>query len=493
MGACMISQASMDRVQREFHAYPPWCDYQHVPFDAKTSKMVAENWDFVMGGQSHAFLDAKATTPTLTPLVFFYNTFYHKLFEMIPESKPLFTRKLSSQGKMLANLIKYIVSNVQEENQEIFSSSLQHLAAVHNERKIKAEWYSTMGLTLLYSMRIGSGDAWTPELTHAWVQLYSRMMKVIIPVVVAGTTTRDLAKSVESKALGWKHEPKIAATTTASTTEAKEEDSTRHAKEASGSEANSNALRFNPVNYTRQDAVIMTKDELRILKHKIIADGKLIADHSWKGQPYPKSLIGSTLVDWLITQKIAANRLMGAAVGEELCTHSGLRPSCLTGTHFVDDYSFYTFEPDDRKDLLIGDDKTPMDQLERIVTEVRNSTLIGAHTYKMARYSKVLVGAQLCDWLIEQKFATSREQAVGIGRHMFALGLRHLEDATMPLVDDYQFYTFEHPAASLLRLVSSVESNVGSLTYSAATTGKAGNSTGGDDSSKHLPGTVGSD
>jgi hypothetical protein len=41
-------------------------------------------------------------------------------------------------------------------------SALQHLAAAHNERGIKAEWYYVMGLTLVYAVRVSLGPdfAW---------------------------------------------------------------------------------------------------------------------------------------------------------------------------------------------------------------------------------------------------------------------------------------------------------------------------------------------
>jgi hypothetical protein len=99
-----------------------------------------------------AFRAAKQSTPSLTPLVFFYENFYDTLFELLPEARPLFKRRLKAQGSMLANVIRYIAANA-EEDDESFAEPLRHLARLHVERGIIAEHFSIMGLTLLVAVR----------------------------------------------------------------------------------------------------------------------------------------------------------------------------------------------------------------------------------------------------------------------------------------------------------------------------------------------------
>ncbi len=41
---------------------------------------------------------------------------FPKLFGIIPEVKPLFTRAMKAQGRMLANVVRFIVSKVRDDD-----------------------------------------------------------------------------------------------------------------------------------------------------------------------------------------------------------------------------------------------------------------------------------------------------------------------------------------------------------------------------------------
>lgn len=100
----------------------------------------------------------------------------------------MFKRGIRQQGRMLANVIKFIVENLTKNDVE-FKANLTMLAKVHNGRGITANHYSVMGMTLLHTIRICIGDEYfTAAHRHSWVVVYSRMMIVMIPVVVSGET-----------------------------------------------------------------------------------------------------------------------------------------------------------------------------------------------------------------------------------------------------------------------------------------------------------------
>lgn len=95
---------------------------------------------------------------------------------------------MAAQGKMLANVVKYIITNLDDNNAAVFKDSLGHLARVHNARGVTADHYSVMGMCLIHTVRICCGTKFfTDAHKDAWVHIYSKMMNVIIPVVVAGT------------------------------------------------------------------------------------------------------------------------------------------------------------------------------------------------------------------------------------------------------------------------------------------------------------------
>lgn len=186
MGIC-VSKESLDRMLSIAHSMPSWCEKKEIKVDTTLAEKLLISWSNVMSGRTPPYLEAKEKKPELTPLVYFYETFYDMLFSLAPEVKPMYTRKMSSQGRMLANVIKFIVKQMEEEDQGIFVKTMEELAVVHNVRGVTADQYSTLGMVLVHTMRECCGPImFDDDLRRAWVLVYSRMMQVIIPVVVAG-------------------------------------------------------------------------------------------------------------------------------------------------------------------------------------------------------------------------------------------------------------------------------------------------------------------
>lgn len=177
------SKASREKI---LWAMPSWCMEDYV-VTTRTVELAHDSWRYCMSGDSPPYIEACRKESNLTPLVFFYNQFYYFLFELLPEVKPLFKKGMQAQGRMLANVVKYIILNLQDKNALTFKSSLQHLARTHNQKNITPEHYSVMGMCLVHTVRLCCGEVYfTEEHKDAWVQIYSKMMSVIIPVVVAG-------------------------------------------------------------------------------------------------------------------------------------------------------------------------------------------------------------------------------------------------------------------------------------------------------------------
>jgi len=193
----MGHSASKASIEKIAWSMPSWC-LQDFSVTSQTIALANDSWRYSMGGESPPFLAAKAKEHSVTPLVFFYNQFYYLLFELIPEAKPMFTKGMAAQGRMLANVIKYIITKLDTSNNDVLRESLQHLARVHNQRGVTADHYSVMGMVLIHTVRLCTGDAYfTNAHRDAWVHIYSKMMSVIIPVVVEGTIpgVEDLARS----------------------------------------------------------------------------------------------------------------------------------------------------------------------------------------------------------------------------------------------------------------------------------------------------------
>ena len=114
-------------------------------------------------------------------MIFFYDTFYNRLFDWIPQVVPLFHGNMHRQGRMLANIVRFIVHNLEPANKANFVHNLTQLTKAHNVIGVTPQHYSIMGMTLVYTVRKCMGESeFTDMHRHAWVVVYSKMMEVSI-------------------------------------------------------------------------------------------------------------------------------------------------------------------------------------------------------------------------------------------------------------------------------------------------------------------------
>ena len=109
--------------------------------------------------------------------------FYGKLFEIDPSLKPLFTSDIKEQGKKLMSMIGAAVGGLN--NIEALVPVVQDLGKRHVSYGVTPEHYETVASALLYTLEKGLGEAWTPEVKDAWVEVYT----------VLATTMKDAAYS----------------------------------------------------------------------------------------------------------------------------------------------------------------------------------------------------------------------------------------------------------------------------------------------------------
>ncbi len=97
--------------------------------------------------------------------------FYAKLFELDPSLKPLFTTDIKEQGKKLMTMIGAAVGGLS--NLEALVPVVQELGKRHVDYGVTAEHYDTVANALLFTLEKGLGEAWTPEVKDAWVEVYT--------------------------------------------------------------------------------------------------------------------------------------------------------------------------------------------------------------------------------------------------------------------------------------------------------------------------------
>jgi len=126
--------------------------------------------------------DEEDSNPAISysTIVYFFDTFYNRLFEVAPGVRPLFKNSIKVQGRALVKMVGTAVTAL--ENLPVLVPTLEQLAIRHIAYGAKCEHYAVVGEVLLYALETCLGkDNWTPEVANAWLTVYSVMMSVMIP------------------------------------------------------------------------------------------------------------------------------------------------------------------------------------------------------------------------------------------------------------------------------------------------------------------------
>jgi hemoglobin-like flavoprotein len=111
--------------------------------------------------------------------------FYGRLFELDPSLRLLFRGDLAVQGRALMSMIKVAVAGL--DNLERLVPAVQSLGRRHATYGVTDAHYDTVAAALLWTLERGLGEAFTPEVKAAWVEVYT----------ILATTMKDAAAVAE--------------------------------------------------------------------------------------------------------------------------------------------------------------------------------------------------------------------------------------------------------------------------------------------------------
>ena len=97
--------------------------------------------------------------------------FYGRLFELDPSLRPLFRGDMKEQGRALMSMIKVAVAGLN--NLEKIVPAVQSLGRRHAAYGVTDAHYDTVAAALLWTLEQGLGEAFTPEVKGAWVEVYT--------------------------------------------------------------------------------------------------------------------------------------------------------------------------------------------------------------------------------------------------------------------------------------------------------------------------------
>ncbi len=97
--------------------------------------------------------------------------FYGRLFELAPDTRPLFKRDIHAQGLMLTHTLGVVVAGL--DRLDTVVPLAQQLARQHVGYGVQARHYDSVGTALIWTLAQSLGTAFTPALRQAWADAYA--------------------------------------------------------------------------------------------------------------------------------------------------------------------------------------------------------------------------------------------------------------------------------------------------------------------------------
>lgn len=96
--------------------------------------------------------------------------FYDRLFEIAPEVRPLFPADLSVQKQKLMAMLGTAVTNLHQ--LDTILPAVKALGQRHVSYGVTPAHYAPVGAALLWTLEMGLGPDFTPEVKTAWTDTY---------------------------------------------------------------------------------------------------------------------------------------------------------------------------------------------------------------------------------------------------------------------------------------------------------------------------------
>lgn len=103
--------------------------------------------------------------------------FYGRLFELAPDTRPLFKRDIHVQGTMLMSTLDMVVRSLHRLGDML--PAAQQLARRHVSYGVQRRHYDSVGEALLWTLEQALGAAFTRPLREAWLAAYGALAGVM--------------------------------------------------------------------------------------------------------------------------------------------------------------------------------------------------------------------------------------------------------------------------------------------------------------------------
>jgi hemoglobin-like flavoprotein len=117
--------------------------------------------------------------------------FYGRLFDLDPALESLFKGDIVEQGRKLMQMIGVAVKSLDRLEQVL--PAICALGTRHAGYGVREKDYDTVGRALIWTLRKGLGDDFTPEVEAAWAGVYAALAGVMKSAQADAARTESVA------------------------------------------------------------------------------------------------------------------------------------------------------------------------------------------------------------------------------------------------------------------------------------------------------------
>ena len=117
--------------------------------------------------------------------------FYTRLFEIDPGIKSLFKGDMAEQGRKLMSVLKTAIASLDKFDQLV--PVLKIMGQRHLTYGVEFKHYESVAKALLWTLKEGLKDAFTPETEQAWAKAYTALAEVMMKGSQEPPATREFA------------------------------------------------------------------------------------------------------------------------------------------------------------------------------------------------------------------------------------------------------------------------------------------------------------
>lgn len=104
--------------------------------------------------------------------------FYDRLFEIAPEARPLFAEDMAKQKRALMGMLATAVNGLNR--LDTILPAVKALGERHVDYGATDAHYDLVAAALLYTLRKGLGEGFTPPVEEAWTKAYVTLASVMM-------------------------------------------------------------------------------------------------------------------------------------------------------------------------------------------------------------------------------------------------------------------------------------------------------------------------